>query len=219
MSFIGELINLQELSLSFHNRDDDFKNLQYIHFSQLQILKFDKTCPNHEYLIKFLEINGKNLKVIHLRRSSSLLNSSIAKFCPKLKSLHTIFRNHEMKTLIEILNNCQQFESIKIWCGGPYLNENDLLEILIKHSSKNFHELKIFSANYLQSSFLKELNPFFTSWANRISRKSFSLIIIDNSSIFKEDVEVIEVIDKFKKLGVVKKFEIIKESLNSLLRF
>ncbi|CAG8509467.1 5554_t:CDS:2 [Funneliformis caledonium] len=40
----------------------DFNELQYDAFLELQILTFGYDCPNDEYLIRFLENNGKNLK-------------------------------------------------------------------------------------------------------------------------------------------------------------
>jgi len=52
------------------------------------------------------------------------------------------------------LNNCQQLESIETWCGYCgndlfgvglyYLNENKLLEGIVKCSPKKFYELKIY---------------------------------------------------------------------------
>ena len=40
-----------------------FKELQYVTFPKL---KFPKQCPKPEYLMKFLEINGKNLKEFYI---------------------------------------------------------------------------------------------------------------------------------------------------------
>ncbi len=57
--------------------------------------------------------------------------------------------------------------------------------------------------------FLEELEPFFISWASRVPQKSFSLILIDcliGSEVQKESMEVIE---KFQKLGVIKKFKML----------
>ena len=55
----------------------------------------------------------------------------------------------------------------------------------------------------------------FINWANRIPQKSLSLIIIARTRIVYEvddkvvKKESMEVIEKFKKLGVIKKFEIV----------
>ena len=57
------------------------------------------------------------------------------------------------------------------------------------------------------------MEPVFTSWANRITSKSLSLTIINEGAIslrlLKVKKESMEVIEKFKKLGVIKKFVIV----------
>src|SRR6266542_2029308 len=86
---------------------------------QLQVLKSAYRCSNHEYLTKFLKKNGNDLKEIYLYYTNDSVNSSMAKFCPNLKSLHTRFVNkevNEVEILKAILNDCQQLESIKTWC-------------------------------------------------------------------------------------------------------
>jgi len=212
LSFIAKFTSLQELVLSIKFHVEDFKTLQHVTFSHLQILKFNEQCPNHESFNEFLATNGNNLKVIHLRYGNTLSNLAIAKFCPNLKSLSTIFRDDEVETLKGILNGCQELESIMVWDGGrSHLNESKLLKVIAKFSPKEFHEIKIIW-NYGSRSepFLEELEPFFISWENRILQKSLSLIIIDCQNKLKVKKENMKTIEKFKKLGVVKKFEIVK---------
>ncbi len=79
-----------------------------------------------------------NLKEIRLINSSNnSLNLAMAKFCPNLKLLHTVFQHNEVDTLKVILNSCQKLESIKVRCG-EYLNVNKLLEVIAKCSPKKF---------------------------------------------------------------------------------
>ncbi len=183
-------------------------------FHNYKFLKFDEFSPNFEYLIEFLEINGKNLKEVHLGDYCiNSLNLAIAKFCPNLKLLNTGFKEYDVEILKVILNSCQQLESIKVWGGDNYhLNECELLEVVTKDSPKMFHELKIIVTSYLSQSvlFLEELEPVFISWSNRIPQKPLSLIILDGLNGTRIKKESMEVIEKFKKLGVIKKFEIIK---------
>ena len=160
-SFVAKFINLQELVISSYNYAEFFKNLQHITFSQLQILKFEKCCPNHEYLTKFLENNGTNLKELLGYIEHNSINLAIAKFCPNLKSLSTIFKVDEIETLKMIFNSCQQLESLRVWCGhrGDFksLHESDLFEVVAKYSPKKFYELRYvpsipyFKKNYFQS--------------------------------------------------------------------
>src|SRR6185312_14443564 len=121
---------------------EGFKELQYVNFSQLQILKFQYGCPSDEILIKFLEINGNNLKefyVDNLRGDLNSLNLSIAKFCPNLRKLYTNFKHNELETLKIIFNSCQYLESIKLWCNGRFLSEKEIFETIAIHSPKNFY--------------------------------------------------------------------------------
>ncbi|PKK55276.1 hypothetical protein RhiirC2_802845, partial [Rhizophagus irregularis] len=68
LSFIANFSNLQELELSFDLEEFfvDFEKLQYVIFSQLQVLKIWDAFPSDGLLIKFLENNGKNLKEIYI---------------------------------------------------------------------------------------------------------------------------------------------------------
>jgi hypothetical protein len=197
LSFIAGFINLKELVISFDYRDD-CEEIQNIYFTQLQILKFVNGCPKAEILIKFLENNGNNLKELYIDKHNNLLNLAISKFCPNLKSLYTRFIKSEIRTLKIIFINCQQLESIKIRCGKIYLKGNEVLETITKYSPKNFHELRLHNYVKLES---KDLESFFISWKNR---RSLSFIIHNNN---EENNENIKIIEKYKKLGIIKKFE------------
>ncbi|RIA92186.1 hypothetical protein C1645_820979 [Glomus cerebriforme] len=197
LSFISKFTNLKELVISFEYETFfiTFKKIQYIIFPHLEILKFVLKCPKVEMIIKFLENNGKNLKEFHVNKHDKSLNLAIAKFCPNLKSLYTKF-NDKLSTLKVILNNCQKLESIKISCG--HLEDKKLLEIIAKYSPKSFHELKLRNYEILDS---EDLEHFLIVWRTRISQKSISFII---SSKNKKNKKLIE---KYKKLGVIKKLE------------
>ncbi|PKB91759.1 hypothetical protein RhiirA5_447658 [Rhizophagus irregularis] len=73
LTFIANFSNLQELELSFDFEEYfvDFKKLQYVIFSQLQVLKICHKLPSNGLLIKFLENNGKNLKEIYIVLSNA----------------------------------------------------------------------------------------------------------------------------------------------------
>jgi hypothetical protein len=209
LSFITKFTNLQELILSFDYNFEYFKELQYASFPQLQVLKFNYSCPKYELLIKFLENNGKNLKEFYVKNNGYLLNLAIAKFCPNLRKLFTIFRNDELETIKLIFNNCQYLESIQAWCGGRYLNDKEILEIILKYSPRNFYELNIYYIWGAQPKILpEELEEFFINWNNRIPQKSLSFIITKGSKCLKFKQENIEIIEKYKKLGIVKKFKL-----------
>jgi hypothetical protein len=215
LSFVSLFSNLQEISFSFvdeiHERDfENFKELQYTSFPKLQTLKIYYQYTEHEYLMNFLEINGKNLKEFYTCLWNNNLNLSIAKFCPNLKKLFVILNNNELDVLKIIFNTCQQLESIKIWCGSGFLKEKDVLEVVVKYSQKNFYELKIYNHSDYSKLFPEDLESFFTSWKNRSSKKSLCLIIIknyDHDCISLGNEEIMSIIEKYKNLGIIKKFE------------
>ena len=211
LSFISKFTILQELILSFFYHIEYFKDLQHVTFPHLQILKFHYACPNHGYLTKFLENNGKNLTELYIYDyDMSSLNLAIAKFCPNLRSLCTISKNDEIETLKMVFYSCQHLESIEVRCDYDNLNESKILETIANHSPKKFYELKIYYASNTLELFPEELEPVFKIWANRIPQIPLSLIItrgycVCNLEVKKENMIAIE---KFKRLGVIKKFEI-----------
>ncbi|RIA93467.1 hypothetical protein C1645_804041 [Glomus cerebriforme] len=207
LSFISMFTNLQELILSFDINNSFIDFNQYITFSQLRVLKFLFACPRVETLIGFLEINGKNLTEFYVGDHDNTLNLAIAKFCPNLKILFTIFEGNELETLKVILNSCQYLENIRVWCNDGYLNDKKFLDVLVKHSPKNFYELEIYYCS--PSEILPdELEKFFISWKSRAPQKSLSLIIFnDNNETFSLDMKNMEIIKKYMETGLIKKFE------------
>jgi hypothetical protein len=219
LSFIGLFPNLQEIILSFPNSfrifnyDDftksftDFRKLQHSNFSKLQTLKIPFYCPKVEYVIKFLENNGKNLRKLYISRSGKALSLTISNFCPNITSLYVAFKNDELDILKNILISCHNLESIKILCGvWYYLNEKEVLETVVNHSSNKFHELKIYSSSY---SFVssEDLETFFICWKSRIPNKLLTLIMINNNYYISLNKDNMKIIEKYENLGIIK-FEI-----------
>ncbi|EXX75492.1 uncharacterized protein OCT59_010481 [Rhizophagus irregularis] len=213
LSFIAMFINLQELILSFDFKDglDDFVQLQYVTFPYLKVLKFLDECPKAEMLMKFLELNGKNLKELYVGNNNNSLNLSISRFCPNLEKLSTVFMDSEIETLKIILNNCKHLKGINVWCGDEYLNEKKLLQIIAKYSPKNFRELEMYYIYDVQLEVLpEELEEFFTNWKNRQPQQSLSIIIIknyDDCISLEVNRDNMKIIEKYLEIGLVKKFK------------
>jgi hypothetical protein len=222
LSFITEFTNLQELELSFYRNYsyEDYEKLQHATFSQLKILRIVYTSPRYGLLIKFLENNGKNLKEFHIGDYSgdcdNSLNLAVAKFCPSLRKLSTGFKSNELETMKIVFNSCRYLESIKIWCSDEFLNEKQALEMILKYSPKNFYELKLDYPDYMRSELKpEELESFFIGWANRITQKSLSLIIINSDSdSFDKIDENMDIIEKYMDLGIIKKFNVLDHDGN-----
>ncbi|RIA94574.1 hypothetical protein C1645_817852 [Glomus cerebriforme] len=205
LSFITKFTNLQELNLSFDYGDfygETFMELGNVTFKQLQILSF-QYAYSEEIFIKFLENNGENLKEFYFHECNNSINLAIAKFCLNLKSLYTKIARSDKTSLKVILTNCKQLESLKVVCDSVYTiypEGNEVLNIVAKYSPKNLHELilhEICNSRLLP----EELEYFFIIWKNRTP---LTFII---ESRFKVKEENMEVIEKYKKLGVIKKFE------------
>ena len=202
------------LSFEFTESFKDFKKLQYVTFSQLQILKFPYEVPKLELLNNFLEINGKTLREFYLNRNILLPNLvSFTKFCPNLRRLSIELENNKLEALKTIFNNCQFLESIKIWYEDKFMNERDMLEVVVKYSPKSFHEFG-FSCDNLRIVLLpEELESILISWSNRIPLKPLSLFIdkpsSSNISLYEEEnIENVQIFEKYVELGIVKKFEL-----------
>ena len=76
-----------------------------------------------------------------------------------------------MALLKTLFDSCQYLEGIVTWF------EKGLLDVVAKHSPKNFHELKLHDPELSP----EDLESFFISWGNRISKKSISLIFISSN--------------------------------------
>ena len=81
----------------------------------------------------------------------------------------------------------------------------EFFEVVTEYSPKNFHELRYYLF-YPLSNLSKDLEEFFDGWKNRIPQKSFSLIVVTNYGL-KWDYDIMGVIEKYKNLSVVKKFQ------------
>jgi len=82
LSFLTKFANLQEFEITYYFDDaENFKALRYVTLPQLQILKCEKNYDgNNTNLIKFLEINGKNLKEISFDSIGHYSDLTITKF-------------------------------------------------------------------------------------------------------------------------------------------
>ncbi|CAB5385047.1 unnamed protein product [Rhizophagus irregularis] len=192
LSFISMFINLQELILSLGPAEDP----------EDTVGRFD---PKLEMVIKFLEINGKNLTKFNSSYDCKTMNLAIAKFCPNLKSINITYKNDELEALKLILSNCQFLESIKVRIVNKSITSKNLFDILAKYSPKNFHKLIISLLPFYK---LEGLQEFLIKRKNCIPRKPLSLTI---NTDFREDIYYLDLkaIDIYSKMGVIKEFIII----------
>jgi len=115
-------------------------------------------------------------------------------------------KKDELDTLKNIFGSCQYLESIRIWCGKCYIEEREVLYVIANHSPKNLHKLKIYHSEK-SNLHPKELISFFSSWGERIPRKSLNLTITNNFTTHHSSYINEEIIEKYKKLGIIKDFK------------
>ena len=79
--------------------------------------------------------------------------------------------------------------------------------MVAEYSPKYFCELElVYKYDYLKLKLQsEELESFFVNWANRIPQKSLSLIISDRYNM-NSLVKNMEIINKYIKAGIIKKF-------------
>ena len=64
---------------------------------------------------------------------------------------------------------------------------------------------------YISGNVFGDLEPFFISWANRVPQESLSVTIINYTSNLRVSGDNMVLIERFKRSGVIKKFEIVKD--------
>src|SRR5688572_15165659 len=102
---------------------------------------------------------NKNLTEFYVGEHDNSLNLAIAKSCPNLKTLITIFTESELEILKVILNSCQHLDNIRVqYCIG-YFIDREFLEVLEIHSPKNLGiEIDYYGKS---KKFLDKLEEFF----------------------------------------------------------
>ena len=88
--------------------------------------------------------------------------------------------------------------------------EKEALKAIVKYS-QNIYELILYHLFDVRFQLLpEELESFFAGWADRIPKKSISLIIFDYETNFLDaNGKNMKIIEKYIDLGVIKKFNIL----------
>ncbi|GBC53562.2 hypothetical protein GLOIN_2v1876960 [Rhizophagus irregularis DAOM 181602=DAOM 197198] len=163
-SFVNSFTNLQKFIFSFIDGVifEDFKKLQYANFPKLEILKIPYQCPKSEYIIKFLENNGKNLKMFYVESIKIWCGNG---FLIKKEVLETVVNHspsnfHELKMFCSSSSDVspEDWESFFIgWKNRipkkllsltfiDYIENNENLEILKKY--KNLGIIKFWTKGF-----------------------------------------------------------------------
>jgi hypothetical protein len=216
-SFINKFTNLQVLEIENYESLDVFGTLVSYNFPYLKSLKIDVFSLNTNSAIKFLENHGKNLEEIAFCEMSgendNSLNLAIAKYCINLKELSTGFKKNELETLKIVLTSCKHLEAIKIWLGEVnLLYEKVALEAILNYSPKNLNRIELLyhHESYTEKLLPEDLNSFFIKWTKRVPFIPITIFIkrLNITESLDTDKENLDIIDKYIRLDVIKKFVI-----------
>ncbi|CAG8439653.1 11460_t:CDS:1 [Funneliformis mosseae] len=200
-SFINSFTKLRELTISLSMDHENLKPLQDVTLPQLKILSFQYARLPRDYLSKFLENNGRNLDELSCDYS---LNLDVAKFCPNLKILKSIFSKED--DLKAILNNCQELKTLEVHCCELFLDESKILVNLAKFTPRNLSELIITKSSddnnneKLFSNLLEDL-----SWGEE-QHTPISIIIRGDKLNIKEQNK--QIIENYISLGHIKSYKL-----------
>ncbi|CAG8521719.1 14567_t:CDS:1 [Acaulospora morrowiae] len=136
---ISSLVNLQSLSITFH---DDIENiLTCSTFPKLKVLEL-KLLPMLDHLIQFISRTEGHLEIIHFEvpcvypfYQIPLFNQTVVKCCPNIRYLNTWFYGEDVSDFKKLLIGCRNLEAISI-ATYRYDDEtyeahiNEFLEIL-----------------------------------------------------------------------------------------
>ncbi|RIA85855.1 hypothetical protein C1645_830176 [Glomus cerebriforme] len=129
--------------------------------------------------------------------------------CPTLKYLKLFIQSNNFSELKNLLINCQYLDVLYIhndngW-GVEYINNWDFLfEILTKYSPTSLFKFKFGYENIPK---LEQLKLFFDNWENRTPVHPMLLQTNHWAWYRNHPKEFIDLIDKYKQKGIVKKYE------------
>ncbi|CAI2168493.1 3353_t:CDS:1 [Funneliformis geosporum] len=204
--FLRNFQNLTELTLcTFHDYFDDFNELQHVYFPHLRFLSLRFIIPKEECLMKFFEINGKNLETLEIDSNNDELDFAIPRFCPKLKVYGKVRNSREL--LENTFDNCRNLESITVTCKNNQFNESQIIKFVGRSMPKNHIKLTICTKIPNQSELLLgELDNALKSLHNYISPKTISLTL---RRAYRVEIKpsIRDLIRRYETNGIIKKFK------------
>jgi len=183
--------------------DKLWSNLKNTLLPNLQILRAHKVPSN--ILANFIENNQRNLSEIKVsgitfEYNKKILTRAIYQTCPNLRYLELIINNDDILEIENLLINCKYLDGIILHLYEISDRErgwDKLFEILTKSSPKNLFKFKFIHRNTVKYSALKK---FFNNWKDR------NPMLLHFIEMFHLTVEHFNLIEKYKKEGVIKSF-------------
>jgi hypothetical protein len=209
---LTSFVNLKTLKLIDDCRNHRWNYIENLSLPSLKIL-YTK-CINIESLTSLIENSGENLTQLKINYAYYLVYEinvkiiiqTIYQNCPNLMYLNLLYKIDNVLELEKLLIKCQHLNRLKFHFDSMdvTMDWDNLFKILATSSPPSLFKL-IF--NYpTKKPELESLNLFFVNWEGR-QPVSLKFLLEENYNK-KKHTELIELIEKYKAKGVVKKFDI-----------
>ncbi|CAG8591329.1 13301_t:CDS:1 [Acaulospora morrowiae] len=207
-AIISTMLNLKTLKIRLDKmpHSDVWEELASVRLPKLETLQITLDSLRLESLQPLIANNSGMLSTLILDfkpkvNRSATFNETIAQFCPNLKFLVTWFLNEEFDVLEELFSKCQNLERLMLQgTNGSTLDGVRLFRLMSQVTT-----LKLMALGLKGGwSFSKEgLKTFFEGWK---SKGNVITLFFDEKARLRADF--IELIEKYFKKGVVKKYKV-----------
>ncbi|GBB89278.1 hypothetical protein RclHR1_15980004 [Rhizophagus clarus] len=198
------LIKEEQLKTSVYH-DLEILNIDYIKIDTAASMVENSGGNIKEILLKYYYYYYYRDNNFH--KDSLIFIRKIYENCPLIECLSLLFSSSKehFAEFAQLLRKCQNLKSLLLIISNIYEKETyekimesgeKLLNILIDAAPPNLREIRFF--DYFRFS-LKNLESFLKNWKGR------ALSIITSDPIYKGD-DYVKLINKYKKLGVIKDF-------------
>ncbi|GBC05008.1 hypothetical protein RclHR1_00060021 [Rhizophagus clarus] len=212
---LSSLANLKRFEFGNNNCDATWSCLEHLSLPFLEVLKADYVPA--KALISLIENTGGCLTEIKIgymfqnKYNNKLIIRAIYNNCPNLQYLKLLFRNDNMCEIEKLLIKCQHlnglFLIINSWIN--MFEWNKLFNILTKASPPSLFKFK-FSIISRESIRLEFLKSFFNNWKGRKAM----LLELNFRDINEYITDLINLVEKYKAEGVIKKFKKYNSNIN-----
>ncbi|RIA95090.1 hypothetical protein C1645_873039 [Glomus cerebriforme] len=198
-------VNLISLEINSF-RNENWNHLESVSLPHLKFLKAREISSNN--LASLIENTNGHLTEISICSlfindvDNKRLIQIICKHCPNLKYLMLLFKNRDILEIEKLLINCQYLDGLIInvdRCEKEF-DWKKLFEILTRSSPPSLFKFKFYIHRYRTSKF-ESLKFFFDNWSGRHP------ILLQTVHRFIMLREYIDVIQKYKKEGIVRKYD------------
>ncbi|RIA84512.1 hypothetical protein C1645_413003 [Glomus cerebriforme] len=200
--YLSSFINLKSLEIGAQGHNASWYNLENVSLSSLRILK-TYNVPS-DILAKFIGLNKGLLEIkisgINFEINSKILIQAIYNNCHNVQYIELIINNDDLLELKNLLIKCQYLDGLILDIYDITADEmgwDNLFEILLESAPKNLFKFKFIHRTTIKFNALKN---FFDNWKGRPP------MLLHFIEMFHLTNKYLDLIEEYKKEGIVKKF-------------